>query len=379
LRDGLYHADGQIRGEVYVHGSFLQSKMYDRGVRCTDCHEPHSATLKATGNAVCTQCHQPAGNPEFPSLRKAAYDSPEHHFHPAGTDGAQCKSCHMSERVYMGIDGRRDHSFRVPRPDLSVALGTPNTCTDCHKDKSAAWAAAKLEGRFPNSSKRAAHFALPFAAARRGVRDPATARTLLEIALATRYAGIVRATALDLLRQNVTPEVADRVAGLLRHSDPLVRAAAIPLQRAAPPNIRARRIGPLLEDERRSVRIEAARAILDLVAAGASRALARSARRAVGEYRDSLAAKADFPETQMAIAGTALVFRNFRAADRAFSEAVRMDPQRVDAWSMIARIRAAQGDVEGAANALRDGLAANPNDVSLTRILTELRGSDRRK
>jgi predicted CXXCH cytochrome family protein len=379
LRDGLYHADGQIRDEVYVHGSFLQSKMYDRGVRCSDCHEPHSATLKAAGNAVCTQCHQPPGNPEFPSLRKAEYDSPEHHFHPPGTDGAQCKSCHMLERVYMGVDGRRDHSFRVPRPDLSVALGTPNTCTDCHNDKPAAWAAAKLEERFPNSSKRAAHFALPFAAARRGVRDPETARALLAISLATTYAGIVRATALDLLRQYVTPEIADRVAGLLRDPDPLVRAAAIPLQRAAPSNVRARRMGPLLDDDRRSVRLEAARAILDLLAAGAPRALARSARRAVGEYQASLAAKADFPETQMAIAGTALVFRNFRAADRAFSEAVRMDPQRVDAWSMIARIRAAQGDVEGAANALRDGLAANPNDVSLTRILTELRGSARPK
>ncbi len=118
------------------------------------------------------------------------------------------------------------------------------------------------------------------------------------------------------------------------------------------------------------------RAILDILAARAPPTLARSARRAIGEYQRSLAAKADFPETQLAIAGTALVFRNFRVADRAFFEAVRMDPQRVDAWAMIARLRAAQGDVESATNALLDGLAANPNDVNLTKILKDFRRSN---
>ncbi|MEE8512721.1 MAG: cytochrome c3 family protein, partial [Acidiferrobacterales bacterium] len=379
LRDGLYHADGQIRGEVYVHGSFLQSKMYARGVTCTNCHNPHTGALKAKGNAVCTQCHNPSGNPDFPTLKKADYDTPSHHFHKPGSDGAQCKSCHMIERVYMGIDGRRDHSFRVPRPDLSVALGTPNACTDCHKDKSAAWASAEVTWRFPNSSNRGTHHAKPFAAARQGTGGPAVAGWLLEIAQSTKDAGIVRATALDSLQLYATPEIAERAAGLLRDPDPLVRAAAIPLQRAAPPNIRARRVGSLLEDGRKSVRIAAARALLDILAARASPALTRSARRAMGEYQRSLAAKADFPEGQLVIAGTALVFRDYRVADRAFTEAVKMDPQRVDAWVMIARLRAAQGDVKGATNALRDGLAANPNDVNLTKILKDLLRSNRPK
>ena len=118
LRPGLYEPDGQIRDEVYVYGSFLQSKMYAEGVGCANCHDPHSAELVAEGNALCTQCHSPAGNPDFPTLRKAAYDTPDHHFHEAESQGAQCISCHMAERVYMGVDGRRDHSFRVPRPDI---------------------------------------------------------------------------------------------------------------------------------------------------------------------------------------------------------------------------------------------------------------------
>ncbi len=379
LRDGLYHPDGQIRDEVYVYGSFLQSKMYARGVRCTDCHNAHSGALKAKGNAVCTQCHSPAGNPDFPSLKKIRYEDPKHHFHESGSTGAQCKSCHMIERVYMGIDGRRDHSFRVPRPDLSAAIGTPNACTDCHKDKPAAWAAAEISQRFPDTGSGPAHYAMAFSAARQGQTDPAIADALIETALSSAQPGIVRATALDLLRRYATPEIAGQTAGLLRDPDPLVRAAAILPQRAAPANIRIERIGPLLQDARRSVRIAAAHGLLDVLAARSSPMLASAAHRALGEYQRSLAAKADFPETQLAIAGTALVFKNYRAAEAAFVEAARLDPQRADAWAMIARLRAALGDVQGAVQALGDGLAANPNDPNLAKILQDLGPPKRRK
>ncbi len=379
LRDGLYHSGGQIRDEVYVYGSFLQSKMYARGVRCTNCHDPHSGALKARGNAVCTQCHNLAGNAAFPTLKKAEYDTPAHHFHKPGSDAARCKSCHMIERVYMGIDGRRDHSFRVPRPDLSVTAKTPNACTDCHTDKPPAWAAAKVTRLLPDDSNRPPNYAVLFAAARAGKGDPDIAKSLLETVLSNGQSGIVRATALDLLGRYATPEIAEQATGLLRHNDPVVRAAAIALQRAAPPPIRVRRLGPLLKDEHRSVRIAAVRALLDILAQGGSPMLARFARQAIGEYQRSLTAKADFPEIQMAIAGTAMVFRKFHAAEQAFSEAVRLDPQRVNAWAMIARLRAAQGDAEGAARALRDGLAANPDDANLTRILRTLRRPNRAK
>lgn len=377
LRDGLYHADGQIRDEVYVYGSFLQSRMYARGVGCTNCHSPHSGALKAQGNAVCTQCHNPSGNPDFPTLKQTEYDSQEHHFHEPGSDGAQCRNCHMIERVYMGIDARRDHSFRIPRPDLSVSLGTPNACTDCHADKSAAWASEAVAAQFPDSSSRGGHYATSFAAARQGSDDAAVVTSLIEIALSAEPAGIVRATALDLLQRYATPEIARQTTGLLQEPDALVRAAAIPLQRAAAPSLRVERLGALLEDERRSVRIEAARALLDILAGGGAPALGRSAGPAIEDYQRSLAAKADFPETQLAIAGMALVFRNYPMADRAFSEAVAMDPQRVEAWVMIARIRAALGDSQGAAQALAAGLAANPNDANLTQGLDELLGSRR--
>ncbi len=375
LRDGLYHADGQIRDEVYVYGSFLQSRMYAGGVRCSDCHEPHAATLRAAGNEVCTRCHGPAGNPDFPSLKPRTYDVSEHHFHEPGTPGAQCTSCHMIERVYMGIDGRRDHSFRIPRPDLSAALGTPNACTDCHGDQTAAWAAAEVAARFPDSARRGSHFATAFAAAQQPGMQLKTIAALIEIAAEDSQSGIVRASALETLAPHASPEIAQRTEALLADDDPLVRAAALPLQMAAPPALRLKRIAPLWLDPMRSVRIEAARYALDLADAPLPPSAALALQGAMREYQDSLLAKADFPEGQMVMAGTALTARRFEQAERAFAEAARMDPQMVDAWFMVARLRAAQGDAAGAEQTLERGLKFNPDNAALSQLLAEIRAS----
>ena len=134
LEAPLYQADGQILDEDYVYGSFTQSKMYQNDVTCTDCHDAHSLKLKFDGNKLCAQCHVPE-----------KYDTPKHHFHEQNTDGAKCINCHMTGRFYMGNDFRRDHSFRVPRPDLSVKYGNPNACSGCHTDKDDAWAAENLQ------------------------------------------------------------------------------------------------------------------------------------------------------------------------------------------------------------------------------------------
>ncbi len=136
IREQLYHNDGQILDEVYVHGSFLQSKMYHKGIRCTDCHDPHTARLKHDGNQVCTSCHQHTA---------AKYDSPSHHRHQAGSPGASCVECHMPETTYMAVDPRRDHSLRTPRPDLSVQYHAPNACTRCHLQMESAQELAKVD------------------------------------------------------------------------------------------------------------------------------------------------------------------------------------------------------------------------------------------
>ncbi|TYC48320.1 hypothetical protein FMN50_27470 [Rhodobacterales bacterium] len=370
LREGLYHADGQIQDEVYVYGSFLQSKMYAKGVRCTNCHEPHGGQLRAEGNAACTQCHNTAGNEAFPSLRAGLYDDPSHHFHEAGTPGAQCSSCHMIERVYMGIDGRRDHSFRVPRPDLSDKLGTPNACTDCHADKPASWAAGELARRFPDSRHRGPHFSEVFAPAREN--PSALAGNLLEIANQTSFPGILRASALDLMMPAATPEIATAAADLIGDPDPLVRAAALALQQRAVPTDRIQRAIPALDDPAKVVRIAAARLFLGAPVAHMPDRLAAKTASATAEWQQSLANKADFPEVHLVIGGTALVLRNPQSALAAFEEAARLDPQLVDAWVMLVRIRMAIGDMAAAQLSLQKALLANPGDPILETYRSEL-------
>jgi predicted CXXCH cytochrome family protein len=371
MREGLYHADGQIQDEVYVYGSFLQSRMYARGVRCTNCHDPHSGQLRAEGNAVCTQCHSPAGNPDFSSLSLKDYDTPRHHFHDPGSAGAQCKSCHMIERVFMGIDGRRDHSFRIPRPDLSVMLGTPNACSDCHADRNATWAASEIASRYLDSPRREPHFSAAFTAAREEDAGQRAVTPLVTVASDQTLSGFVRASALQVLMRYASPEVAEQTKTLLQDEDALVRMAAVPLQWPTSPTLRMQRIAPLLKDPMKVVRIEAVRGLLDLLAGGHAPPSAESAQSAFLEYRQSLAAKADFPEAQMAIAGTALTFRRFAEAESAFSEAVQMDPQLIDAWGMMARLRAAQGDGDGAIEVLRIGLTFNPDSAPLVQLLKD--------
>ena len=138
LESGLYHADGQIDGEVYEYGSFLQSRMHAAGVTCSNCHDPHSAKLRAEGNALCAQCHLPE-----------KFDVASHYHHRPGNAGAQSVNCHMPTKNYMIVDARRDHSIRVLRSDLSVALGHPNACNQCHADRSAQWAAETVGGWYP--------------------------------------------------------------------------------------------------------------------------------------------------------------------------------------------------------------------------------------
>ncbi|MDP5218452.1 multiheme c-type cytochrome [Ruegeria sp. 2205SS24-7] len=369
LRPGLYHADGQILDEVYVYGSFLQSKMYASGVSCTNCHEAHSATLIADGNEVCTQCHSPAGREDFPGLTLALYDDPSHHFHTMGSEGAACKNCHMPERIYMGIDGRRDHGFRIPRPDLAAETGAPDTCTDCHSDRTAEWAAQTLEAWYPQSVNRGAHFGQMFAAAR---TDPVAAGDdLAWLAREVTQPAIIRATALWLLQQSAAQRVRDVAVGLLDDPDPMVRASAVGLLTNAGPDEIARML-PLLQDPLRVVRIAAARAILSAGGTQISRDGQESLRQALSEWRSSLVNRADFPETHLVLGGMALTMRNLPAAQKAFEEVTLLDPQRVDAWVMQVRLAAATVGSNAARLVLDRALSFNPDDPSLSALASDL-------
>jgi predicted CXXCH cytochrome family protein len=369
LRPGAYHADGQILDEVYVYGSFLQSKMYQKGVTCTNCHEVHTARLKAEGNGICTQCHSPAGNPAFPTLDPKNYDDPSHHFHETGSAGAQCRSCHMIERVYMGVDGRRDHSFRIPRPDLSLETESPNACTDCHADRSSAWAASAIDGWYPDSTNRGPHYGQTLAAGR---RDPVRARAALTgLSQDAAQPGIVRATALWLLEQTGDPQVATDVQPLLEDPDPLVRAAAAGVNVNAAPALRVQRLESALEDPTRLVRIEAARTLLNVPPSSIPPTASERLQAALREWQTGLYNRADFPETHLVIAGTALTMRNLQGAERAFREVLRMDPQREDAWVMLVRIADATRGPTAASSVLEEALQFVPGSDRLNSMKSD--------
>jgi len=155
LTEGLYFPDGQIEDEVYVWGSLLQSKMYQAGITCSDCHDPHAANVRAPGDGVCYQCHL-----------ADRYATKEHHFHAEGSAGASCVECHMPPTDYMVVDPRHDHSFRVPRPDQSVTMGTPNACNKCHPDKTPQWAAAQVKTWYGEPVQGYQQYATAFHAAR---------------------------------------------------------------------------------------------------------------------------------------------------------------------------------------------------------------------
>ncbi|MDJ0828105.1 MAG: tetratricopeptide repeat protein [Rhodobacter sp.] len=276
----------------------------------------------------------------------------------------------MIERDYMGIDGRRDHSFRVPRLDLSVTLRTPNACSDCHTDKTEDWAAEAVATWYANGRHTEPHFAQTLEQARQ--TPAARFDDLLGVATHADLPGVVRATALDLPAQAGSPEMAGRNQPLLTDPDPIVRAAAIPLQRFAAKNAATLRLAPLLSDPLRTVRMAAARESPGLQVSGLPPDMNRNLGSAMREWQDAVTAQADFPETQLVIAGMGLTTRQFGAALRAFDEAVSMDPQMIEAWTMMVRIHSAFGDREAARTTADAAIAANPSDVSLKLLRADL-------
>ncbi len=326
LHDGLYHADGQILDEVYVAGSFLQSKKYHAGVRCTDCHDPHTAALKAQGNALCTQCHSPAPPAEFPSITPFAYDSPAHHHHADDTVGTRCVECHMPSKMYMQSDPRRDHSFKVPRPDLSVKLGTPFACQKCHADRDAEWAAARVAEWFPDSARRTTpHWAEVIASARQGEGGHALTQLIGDGAVPA----IVRATAVDLQARQGGMTVHSALIQATQDPSPLVRAAAgrAVIQRAVVDSVTMlQTIGPLLRDPSRLVRTETARAAIGVDRAAWPAAAQADFRAAMQEWRDRQAVQLDQAGTHLNLGALAEALGDREGAMRSYERGVALDP-----------------------------------------------------
>jgi tetratricopeptide (TPR) repeat protein len=343
LDDGLYFADGQVHDEVYVYGSFLQSRMYQAGVSCSDCHDPHSTALKTGGNPsdVCATCHLPA-----------KFASTEHQRHAA--DVVECVDCHMASRTYMGVDARRDHSFRIPRPDLTVATGSPNACNNCHSEQSAEWASAAIEGWF--GAVRAPHFATAIHAGRSATAD--ANEKLLRAIDDDAVPGIARATALTLLLPPFGEVELAAVRRMIGSPDAMIRLAAIRSAAAIPPEQRGGWIEPSLDDPILTVRFEAFQVLSAQRDALAPQAL-QKLKSVEREYIASQLAVADRPDALVNIGNLARDAGELAKADDYYRLALQRHPQSIMARVNLADSYARQMRNDDAITILREGLAIN--------------------
>jgi len=368
LEEGLYHADGQILDEVYVYGSFLQSKMYRNGVRCTDCHDAHSLALKEEGNALCGQCHRPD-----------TYDSAEHHFHKKifegkPSDGALCVKCHMVEQPFMVIDWRADHSFRLPRPDLTQEIGVPNACTQsgCHDDRPLSWSMRAYTEWYGKA--RRPHYGQLFAAARAG-RTGADVQ-LIRIARDPLYAEIVRATALSLLARYPSAEATEIFNQALVEEEPLLRYTAL-TSLSAPSDARyVELVAPLLLDPVKAVRIEAA-ARLAAVPDGMLQPYQQEALAAgLGEYRRAMTYSLDFAFAGHNLGNLATRLGDQVEAERYYRAAVAVDDLFFPAKVNLAILLNSAGRNDEAEQLLRAVVDAYPEEYetaySLGLLLAEM-------
>ena len=362
LRPGLYHADGQQLDEVFEYGSYRQSRMYQAGVACTDCHDPHRGRLRADGNALCTACHNPTPDRgRFPGLQPKDYDAPAHHFHRGGGAGSQCVDCHMPSRNYMVVHPRRDHAIRIPRPDLSARTGAPDACTGCHAERGAEWAAGAIE-RHHGKRTHPPHYGERLAAAR--ADTPGAAAGLAALAGDAALPAIVRASAIEQLAQ-LDPGALPAAA--LRDPDPAVRTSAAAAFALRPAEERVAQLSPLLNDPLRAVRITAARALADLPATALAPELQDRQRAALAEFIAAQQAMADMPSAQLNLAGLALAQGDAPAAEQRLRRALQREPALDAARLGLATLLAQTRREDEAERVLRDGLAraASPGELHL--------------
>ena len=274
LQEDLYYADGRILDEVYVYGSFVQSKMYAAGVTCSDCHDPHSGRLRAgpDPNDTCATCHL-----------TTKFATADHAEEPVG----DCVSCHMPATTYMGVDDRRDHSFRIP-----------------------------------GAGESASHYGSAIAAGRAG-----SANETLIAAIANRaFPAIARATQLALISPPAGIAAMEAINSSFGDPDPLVRIGALRALVGIPAATRGLSGSHLLRDPVRGVRIEAVLAFIeqrDLLPLEDARAFSF----AIEEYRDSLLITASSPDSAVLLAELESRLGNTEAARRYYEHALRRDPK----------------------------------------------------
>jgi len=345
----LYYPDGQIRDEVYEYGSFVQSKMHQAGVVCSNCHEPHSLQLRAPGNGVCAQCHE-----------AAHYDAAQHHHHKDGSTGAQCANCHMPQTTYMGVDVRHDHSMRIPRPDLSLVMDTPNACNKCHQDKDASWALEALRQWGVQFRDTGNHPARAFQRIAQG--DNRVVPQLAQIAADTNTAPIWRATAMEALGQVGGRDALQTATRLLYDDDPLLRVSTVRALDFLPLQQRLQLLDHLMDDPVTAVRTEVAASLAGVPLDQVTPEQAAKLRALFDEYVSILQQDADMPGVQLQLGIFYITRGDEKAAEAAYREALTLNPQLIPAYLNLADLLRGQSKDADARQLLLKALAVDPRN-----------------
>jgi predicted CXXCH cytochrome family protein len=358
LTEQVYWADGQMRDveEAYNYVPFRQSRMFAAGVTCGDCHDPHGGKLRVAGAGVCLQCHA-----------SETYAGAKHSHHAAAARQPDCIACHMPTRTYMVVDTRHDHSLRIPRPDLSARLGTPNACNACHADKSAEWAAAAVERWYGPDRKGFQTYAAALAAA--WADRPDAGKLLAAVAADEHAPDVARASALGELASRVSPANLDLARRGLGDRDPMVRIGALDMLARVPPEQVWAIAAPLLSDPVRGVRMRAA-LLLGAVPPPRQPIAARAPfERAAAEFVAARRLNADRPE-ERATLGSFYARRDLTAeAETEYKAALRLSPQYAPAAVNLADLYRQVGrDGEGE-GVLRAAIARSPQDAGLHHAL----------
>jgi len=357
LEDGLYYPDGQILEEVYVYGSYTQSKMYMKGVVCSDCHDMHSLELHSKDNRLCAQCH-----------RSEEYDTPKHHFHKREhegkpSEGHLCVKCHMPGRFYMGVDYRPDHSMRIPRPDLSLKTDSPNSCSaqGCHDNKPVSWSAEYYTKWYGEQQKP--HYGEVFAEARK--RNPASAKELIRLVHDGLLPVIVRATALSLLSGYPDDESMAAFKRALQSPEGLLRYTAIRSMSAVDQKTLLSLIAPKLYDELKAVRIEAAVRLSAIPESSLRRDDRDAFKEALAEYRQAMLYNADFAPQRYNLGNLAISQGDSDTGIALFEQALQIDELFYPAKVNLAMELNRQGDNDRAAKLLREAFSQNPHEYEI--------------
>jgi len=356
LERGLYHADGQQRDEVYTWGSFVQSKMHAAGVTCADCHDPHDGGPRASGNAVCAGCHM-----------AAKFDTLAHHHHARGSAGAACVACHMPATTYMRIDPRHDHSLRIPRPDRSVALGTPNACNQCHPKETGRWAASTVARWYPKPKPGFQSYAEALHAAEREV--PGARQMLAAVARDPAQPAIARAMALAALGPQLDSATLPIVTAALRDPDPIVRAAAVDALAETDPATRLAHLGPSLTDPTRLVRMDAGRALAELPAERLAPGDAPRRDATLGEWIAAQRFNGDRPEGLVNLGTLYALQGRSEEAVATLESALVLDPTYAPAAVNLADVWRTRGREAEAEAVLRAALERTPDAAAVHHAL----------